>query len=328
MAVEEQHQQQKKIQCGYCQAELAVPPFSSVVTCDYCGTPNELLTGEIIQNHHMLSIYFSGSELTELIPEYLSKYVGVPTDFADKAIFTDFELRMMPFWVFKFHGHTDYKGIGKYCPAVHSTHWSRTINIRSRPERGSIDLDQTCLIFGYREQHKEIRDEKIPVGSKEAFDINAVKAEGGRIYDTEIGYEEAHRMAEDQVKDRHNQLIRREIYKIEGINQKIDLKEVSYLHVPFYRVKYQYGKWTGEALVDAARGKVLRAEYPISRRHRFWGFAFILLAIAVIGAAIYMALKTALDQWQMAGIVAAVIFAGVLLFGLKETFTKKKVAAE
>ncbi|MCF2143581.1 MAG: phage holin family protein [Candidatus Heimdallarchaeota archaeon] len=327
MAIEQQ-QPTKKINCGYCQAEVEIPPFASVVTCPYCGTPNELRTGKIIQNHHMLSVYFSGSELTELIPEYLSKYVGVPSDFADKVIFTDFELRMMPFWVFKFHGHTDYTGLGKYCPAVHSTHWSRSINIQTRPERGSIDLDQTCLVFGYREQHKEIRDEKIPVGSKEAFDINAVNAEGGRIYDTEIGYDEAYRNAEEQVKKRHNELIYREIYKIEGLNQKIDLKEVSYLHVPFYRITYKYGNWTGEALVDAARGKVLRAEYPISRSHRFWGFTFILLALGVIGGAIFAALQTALSEWGLAGIVAAVIFAGVLIFGIKETVTKKKVAAE
>ena len=262
-------QSSKKLTCGYCQAENDIPPFASVVTCVYCGTPNELQTGEIIQNHHMLSIYFSGSELTELVPEYLSKFVGTPSDFTDKAIFTEFELRMMPFWVFKFHGRTAYQGIGKYCPGVHSSHWSRSINIQSRPERGSIDLDQTSLVFGYREQHKEIRDEKIPVGSKEAFDISSVNAEGGRIYDTDIGYDEAYTIAENQIKTRHNSLIHREIYQIDGMKQDIEMKEVSYLHVPFYRVKYSYGNWTGEALVDAARGKVLRAEYPVSKAHRF-----------------------------------------------------------
>ncbi|HUT80639.1 MAG TPA: hypothetical protein VMZ29_05480 [Candidatus Bathyarchaeia archaeon] len=325
MAVEQQTQS-RKLQCGNCQAENNIPPFASVVTCEYCGTPNELQTGKTFQNHHMLQVYFSGSLLQELIPEYLSKYVGVPTDFADKAVFTEFELRMMPFWMFKFHGHTDYQGLGKYCPGGHSQMWSRSIDIQTRPERGSIDLDQTCLIFGYGEKHKEIRDEKIPVGAKEAFDMSAVRAEGGKIYDTEIGYQDAFRMAEDQVKARHSQLIYREIFKIDGMNQNINMKEVSYLHVPFYRVVYNYGNWKGEALVDAARGKVLRAEYPVSRSHRFWGLAFIIAAIGIIGGAIYLALQQPL--WQIAGIAAAVIFAGLLIFGIKETLTKKKVAAE
>ncbi|MGC9781614.1 MAG: hypothetical protein HZR80_20410 [Candidatus Heimdallarchaeota archaeon] len=319
-------QQSKKIQCGYCQAENNIPPFASVVTCEFCGTPNELLTGKTFQNHHMLSVYFSGSELTELIPQYLSKFVGVPSDFADKAIFKEFELRMMPFWVFNFHGYTEYHGIGKFCTPVHSGHWNRTINTGNRPERGSIDLDQTCLIFGYKEQYKEIRDEKIPVGSKDAFDINAVNREGGRIYDTEIGYEEAYSFAEAQVKNRHNQLIYREIHKVDGIRQDIQMKEVSYLHVPFYRVGYSYGNWDGEALVDAARGKVLRAEYPVSRAHRFWGLFAVLFAAAIIVGAIILIIS--LPTWQIAGYVAAAIFGGLLIFGLKETFTKKKVAAE
>ncbi len=319
-------QQQKKIQCGYCQAENNIPPFASVVTCEFCGTPNELLTGKTFQNHHMLSVYFSGSELTELIPQYLSKFVGVPSDFADKAIFKEFELRMMPFWVFNFHGRTEYQGIGKFCTPVHSGHWSRTINTGNRPERGTIDMDQTCLIFGYKEQYKEIRDEKIPVGSKDAFDINAVNNEGGRIYDTEIGYEEAYSIAEARVKNRHNQLIYREIHKVDGVRQDIKMKEVSYLHVPFYRVGYSYGNWDGEALVDAARGKVLRAEYPVSRAHRFWGLFAVLFAAAIIVGAIILIIS--LPDWQIAGYVAAAIFGGLLIFGLKETFTKKKVAAE
>ncbi|MBN1330024.1 MAG: hypothetical protein JXA54_11175 [Candidatus Heimdallarchaeota archaeon] len=325
MAIEQQTQS-RKIQCGYCQAENNIPPFASVVTCEFCGTPNELQTGKTFQNHHMLQVFFSGSILQELVPQYLSKYVGVPVDFADKAVFTEFELRMMPFWMFKFHGHTDYQGIGKYCPAGHSTTWSQSINIQSRPERGSIDLDETCLVFGYGEKYKEIRDEKIPVGAKEAFDMSAVRAEGGKIYDTEIGYQDAYKIAEDKIKAHHSQLIYREIYKIDSMNQNINLKEVSYLHVPFYRVAYNYGNWKGEALVDAARGKVLRAEYPISRGHRFWGLAFILLAIGIIGGAIYLALGQ--PQWQIAGIIAAVIFGGLLIFGIKETVTKKKVAAE
>ncbi len=315
----------KKIQCGYCQAENDVPPFTSVVTCEFCGTPNELERGEIIENHHMLSVYFSGSELTELIPEYLSKFVGVPEDFADKTVFKEFELRMMPFWVFKFHAHTDYKGMGKFVSPNQSSSWRKHININQRPEKGSIDLDQTCLIFGYREQHKEIRDEKIPVGSKEAFDIKAIQAEGGVIYDTQIGYNDAYAIAEAQVKNRHQQLIFREIVKIEGLNQTIDMKEISYLHVPFYRVTYGYGDWTGEALVDAARGKVLRAEYPVSRSHRLWGFFGIVFALAIMGLAVYLAFAS---SWTIAGYVGIAVFLGFLIFMLKETFTKKKVAAE
>ncbi|NHJ39886.1 MAG: hypothetical protein FK731_07615 [Asgard group archaeon] len=323
MAVE---QQSRKLTCGYCQGVNDIPPFARVVTCEFCGSPNELQSGKVIENHHMLSVYFSGSRLQELVPQYLSKYVGVPSDFSDKVVFTKFELQMMPFWLFKFHGRTDYRGIGKYCSPQHSNVWSRSINISTRPERGTIDLDQTCLVFGYKEQYKQIRDEKIPAGAKEAFNISAVNNEGGKIYDTEIGYQEAHRIAEDQVRAKHNQLIFREIVQMDGANQDIQLKEMSYLHVPFYRVEYNYGRWSGEALVDASRGKVLRAEYPISRAHRFWGLFFILIATGVIGAAIYFILQ--LPQWQIAGYVAAAIFVGVLIFGIKESVTKKKVAAE
>jgi hypothetical protein len=326
MAVNQEQNQQKKIQCGYCQAEIDVPAFASIVTCTYCGTPNELATGKTLQNHHMLNVFFSGSELTELIPQYLSKFVGVPGDFSDKVVFNEFELRMMPFWMFKFHGLTNYQGAGKYCTPSHSTHWSQSINISTRPERGKIDLEQTCLIFGYQEQHREIRDEKIPVGSKQAFDIKAVQKEGGNIYDTEIGYKDAFAIAEGTIRRRHDELIRREVVRVDGVNQNIDLKEVSYLHVPFYRVTYSYGNWEGEALVDAARGKVLRAEYPISRAHRFWGLGAILLSILTIGIAIFLILQ--LPDWQIAGYIASAIFLGTLIFGMKETFTKKKVAAE
>ncbi|HUU78209.1 MAG TPA: hypothetical protein VMX55_07655 [candidate division Zixibacteria bacterium] len=315
----------KKIQCGYCQAENNVPPFASVVTCEYCGTPNELQTGKIIENHHMLSVYFSGSELTELIPQYLSKFVGVPEDFADKAIFKEFELRMMPFWVFKFHGRTDYNGIGKIVNPRQSASWSRHIDFDQRPERGTIDIDQTCLVFGYREQYKEIRDEKIPVGAKQAFDINSVNSEGGRIYDTEISNNDAYAIAEQQVKNRHNQLIFREVVQVNNANQLIEPKEISYLHVPFYRVVYTYGNWEGEALVDAARGKVLRAEYPISKGHRFWGMIGIFFALGIMGGAIYLAFS---NFWNYAGYVGIVVFLGFLIFMLRETFTKKKVAAE
>ena len=171
MAVE---QQSRKLTCGYCQGENDIPPFARVVTCEFCGSPNELKSGKVIENHHMLSVYFSGSRLQELIPQYLSKYVGVPGDFSDKVVFTKFDLEMMPFWLFKFHGRTDYRGNGKYCSPQHSNVWSRSINISTRPERGTIDLDQTCLVFGYKEQHRQIRDEKIPAGAKEAFNITAV----------------------------------------------------------------------------------------------------------------------------------------------------------
>jgi hypothetical protein len=318
--------QSRKLTCGYCQAENNIPAFASVVTCEYCGVPNELQSGKIIENHHMLSVYFSGSRLQELVPQYLSKFVGVPGDFADKVVFTKFDLLMMPFWLFKFHGKTNYRGIGKYCNPQHSTHWSQHISINTRPEQGAIDIDQTCLIFGYKEQYRQIRDEKVPAGGKEAFDINAVNAEGGQIYDTEIGYTDAYRLAEEQVKAKHNNLIFREIVKIDGMNQDIELKEMSYLHVPFYKVKYNYGRWQGEALVDATRGKVLRAEYPISRAHRTWGLFFIFLALGVIGAAIYFIIG--LPTWQIAGYVAGAIFLGVLIFGIKEAVTKKKVAAE
>ncbi|MEA2071576.1 MAG: hypothetical protein U9O98_09845 [Asgard group archaeon] len=313
------------IQCGYCQAEIPVPRFASIVTCEYCGTPNELETGKTLKNHHMLSVYFSGSELTELIPQYLSKYVGVPNDFADKAIFREFELRMMPFWMFKFHGRTEYHGIGKYVSPSQPKGWSRHINIKKRPESGVVDLDQTCLVFGYEEKYKEIKDEKIPVAAKEAFNINAVKAEGGTIYDTEYDYNTAFGIAENEVRAKHNELMYREIVFVEGVNQDIELKEVSYLHVPFYRVNYQYGKWKGEALVDAARGKVLRAEYPISRRYRFWGGLSIFLAIALITGAIFVVL---LSEFTVAGWTAAAVFLGIFIFALKETLTKKKVAAE
>ncbi|MFW9924684.1 MAG: hypothetical protein ACFFDW_15490, partial [Candidatus Thorarchaeota archaeon] len=101
--------------------------------------------------------------------------------------------------------------------------------------------------------------------------------------------------------------------------------EVSYLHVPFYRVTYSYGTWTGEALVDASRGKVLRAEYPISKGHRFWGFIGMILALGIIGAGIVLAIQ---NLWFVAGYAGIAIFAGFLIFLLKQTFTKKKVAAE
>jgi hypothetical protein len=319
-------QQSKKLTCGYCQAENDIPPFARVVTCEYCGSPNELQSGKVIQDHHMLSVYFSGSRLQELVPQYLSKFVGVPGDFADKVVFTKFDLLMMPFWLFTFHGRTEYRGIGKYCSPQHSTHWSRTINIQTRPEQGVVDLDTTSLIFGYKEQYKQIRDEKVPAGGKEAFEINAVKAEGGQIYDTEIAYEDAYRMAYEQVRARHNNHIYREIVRLDDANQNIQLKEMSYLHVPFYKVKYNYGRWEGEALVDAARGKVLRAEYPISRAHRSWGLFFIILALGVIGAAIYFIIG--LEGWEIAGYTAAAIFLGVLIFGIRESVTKKRVAAE
>ncbi|MBD3189336.1 MAG: hypothetical protein GF308_01765 [Candidatus Heimdallarchaeota archaeon] len=315
----------KKIQCGYCQAEIPVPAFASVVTCEYCGTPNELATGEIIQEHHMLSVYFSGSELTELIPQYLSKYVGIPPDFAEKVIFKQFELRMMPFWVFKFHGHTDYVGIGKVVSPGQPSGWRRHIDINNRPEKGTIDLEQTCLVFGYQEQYPEIRDEKVPVAAKEAFSIKAVQAEGGRIYDTEIGHDHAYNLAETEVKNRHNKLIYREIFKVNQMDQKIEMKEVSYLHVPFYRVTYSYGDWEGEALVDASRGKVLRAEYPLSRGHRFWGLIAIFLGMGLVAASVFLAL---LVDWTVAGIVGGLIFLGVIIFGIKEAVTGKRVAAE
>ncbi|TFF85117.1 hypothetical protein EU523_00455 [Candidatus Heimdallarchaeota archaeon] len=317
--------QPRKINCGYCKAEITVPPFASVVTCEFCGTPNELATGEIIENHNMLEVYFSGSRLTELIPQYLSKYMGVPDDFADKVIFKEFELRMMPFWVFKFHGRTDYAGIGRYVSSSQPSHWSRHIDIDRRRERGTIELDETQLIFGYHERHKEIQDEKIPVGAKVAFDIKAVNTEGGRIFDTEIGYDDAFNYAESGVKSHHQELIYREIDKIENAKQDIELKEVSYLHVPFYRVTYSYGDWTGEALVDASRGKVLRAEYPLSRVYRFWGMIASILSGGLIATGIILAFAT---NWYIAGIIAAILFLGTLIFGLKELFTGRKVAAE
>ncbi|NHJ46546.1 MAG: hypothetical protein FK733_02045 [Asgard group archaeon] len=320
-------EQTKKLSCGYCQGENDIPPFARVVTCTYCGSPNELQTGKVIQDHHMLSVYFSGSRLQELVPQYLSKFVGVPGDFADKCVFTKFDLLMMPFWLFTFEGKTDYRGIGKYCQPQHSGVWSKTLHfVHTRPEQGSIDLDTTSLIFGYKEQYRQIRDEKVPAGGKEAFDINAVNAEGGQIHDTEISYEDAYRTAYEQVRAKHNNLIYREIVQLDDARQDIKLKEMSYLHVPFYKVKYNYGRWEGEALVDASRGKVLRAEYPISRAHRSWGLFFIILALGVIGAAIYFIIG--LPDWQIAGYSAAAIFLGVLIFGIKESVTKKKVAAE
>jgi len=276
--------------CTYCGAQLKSSSDEVVVTCLYCGTTLRIDEG-VIKLHYMLEVSCTQQEAYDILLQWVSKQVGAPYDVAAKSKVIRQELIYYPYWIIRHEADTRYTGLDPayeysdpdillskadekvYCGI--SCTWEK--------EDGQIKRSYTNAILGRKDIPEPLRDYRIPLRRKEFFDVEIAKKYGGVILNSILDRNQAEALARREVYDKQTSLIYEETKKIEKREDNIDPKEFLYVHVPFWLLKYKYGLRTYNALLDAASGRVIFAEYPRSPVSRtintILGLIFLGLAV-------------------------------------------------
>ncbi len=100
--------------CPDCGGELAIEEHTSALQCKYCDNYiilNDRVEGEY-QPSKMIPFRFSKEMVKQLLKNNFKKCVFAPTDFLSEARLNSMEGEYVPFWMYDYNTHCEYRGEG------------------------------------------------------------------------------------------------------------------------------------------------------------------------------------------------------------------------
>lgn len=279
--------------CAFCDANFDAGPGDLLLVCPYCGTA-QTTTGEKFKDHYMIRVHFDQGEAQTTLLDWVSKQLGVPQDLPSTARFLKAEQIWYPFWISRVDADSTYQGLGK--DATFHDEWPqyrgayKRIQYFWKPESGRFTRRHEINIAGVKDIDDDIRSHPIPTRAKEFFSHAHAEEFDGKVLHSNIGEDEAKKLARQLAFDRQTNLILQEVDKIESRTDNIDVGETFLIHVPIWELEYRYGNRTYKASVSAPTGYVIESKYPRSMAFRAGGIGFgllmLLIGVALIGLAL------------------------------------------
>ncbi|RLE62482.1 MAG: hypothetical protein DRJ38_09555 [Thermoprotei archaeon] len=267
----------EEIICPYCSAPIRVTAYENVITCPYCGT-TFVKGGEVVKDHRMGMINYSPKEIFEIFKEWALRKPETPDDISVKASMTNYELTLYPYWVFRLDVKADY--------SAYKRKSSRVVNIEHETLTIAIPAAKEMLAT-------VLSDYEFSVRGKIYYNSQVVQSLGAKVLNANISLEEAKerafRKALDFIREK---LERTGLTKIKfNPSTKVDIEDVTYVHIPIYKVFYRYGGRQYYFLADASDSKIIYAEIPTGKVFRVISIGAALASLVFAGIIFFIGLS-------------------------------------
>ncbi len=275
---------ERQVICPYCSAPISVTPYENVITCPYCGT-TFVRGGGIVKDHRMGMVNYSPKEIFEIFKEWALRKPETPDDISIKASIIGYSLTLYPYWVFRMDIEASYSAhkSGRYGflrepPQVSRTeHESLTISVpATREMKGTVLSDYE---FGMR--------------GKIYYNSQVVRKWNAKILNADIDVKKAEEKARRKALD----FIRRKLERTGLINikfnpsTKVKVADLTYVHIPVYKIVYRYGGRQYSFLADASDSRIIYAEIPTGKVFRIISAGAALASLIFAGLVFLISFK-------------------------------------
>jgi hypothetical protein len=239
----------KRIACSHCGAPLEPEPGEVLITCRYCGFTNAVDTAApFVLEHSMYVNRYDKLGVEEILRAWMRSGFVMPQDLARKAKIQEMELIFVPLWIVTVEATTTYQGIFERIGPG-------TVRM------GKLARNYDWIVEAQRDTGFPAREYKLPMEGMIPFTLAKIPS-GAKVLNSEVDSEEAVARAKQQIEEHHKFLISKDVDRIVEIQTDLEVVRVSYLHVPIWRVTYEYRGKRYSATVDGATGAILRSDIP------------------------------------------------------------------
>jgi len=232
----------KSFTCPRCGGNLDLKHDRLIMVCPYCSTALSRKPDTIFAFDH--SIYpnrLTLEEGTSLVRTWMCSGAFKPHGLRFASI-SSLRLRYIPFWIVPISAMT-------------------TFTADSKGSRSVIEHEHERLVVALRRTELPELEFKLPLASKQPYDVNDVDEEGEVLFG-EIDEEKARRIAEVQVKNLQKRLAEGESAAPREIEHELAVGDIEFTHVPVWTVVYSIWGKEYTVYVDGADKKVLFGECP------------------------------------------------------------------
>jgi hypothetical protein len=224
-------------------------PGEIIATCSYCGFTTVIETGKAFTfEHSLVPNKFDSHTIDVPIRDWMGGGFLKPKDLVRRSKISEKNLFYLPFWVVSVEAKSVYKGIfERIAPAVMN--------------EGTLTKEYDWLILAREASVFPTREYRVPLAGKIPFDFRRIEGYA-KLLNSEIGREAALELAKTQIDVHHRYLLRVELDRIVEMQTDLNLKQMVYLHAPFWFVKYVYKDSAFQIIIDGAMGVALKGDLP------------------------------------------------------------------
>ena len=241
----------EKLQCPDCGGPLKAAPGEAIITCEYCGSAVNVAVGsKYFLNHSCVPNRLSVADVEAAARSWMSGGFLKPGDLARKARIVSMELSMVPLFVMNISAETTYKGFfTRGSPAIQRS--------------GNLSKDYFWKVVGRRASAFPAREYQVPLSAKVTFTMDLVP-KGAKFLNAELDDAEAVVKAKQEIGDNQRFLLSQELDFIESAETDAKVRDVEFLHVPVWNVRYEYRKRIYDLMLDGQTGADIRGDIPES----------------------------------------------------------------
>jgi hypothetical protein len=239
----------EKINCPECGGSLRLSGGEAIVTCEYCGSAVNMAVGsKYFLKHSIIPNRLAPAEAERHARSWMSGGFLKPADLAVKAKMVSMELSFVPLFVINATAETSYSGL--FTRAGPAT-----------PRKGVLRKEYCWKVLGRRASDFPAREYDVPLAAKAQFSLSLLEP-SSRFLNAEIGDGEAVERARQEIESNQLFLISQDVDHLEGAETKFDARDMEFLHVPVWNVRYEYRKRIYELVLDGHTGQVVKGEIP------------------------------------------------------------------
>jgi hypothetical protein len=242
----------KEISCSHCGAPTEFKSGEIITTCKYCGFTTVIQTGQAFNFEHSLILNnYDTAQMDNCIRSWMSSGFMKPGDLAKKSKIEENVLVYLPFWLISAVATTKYKGIfERISPPV--------------TKNGQIEKEHNWLVLARKATTFPTREYNIPIAGKIPYDFR--KIEGfAKVLNSEISKDETLELAKQQIENHHRFLLQKDLDRVIELSTTLELKQMLYLHVPAWFIKYEYKGKRYQLIIEGSSGSVLKGDIPSTR---------------------------------------------------------------
>jgi hypothetical protein len=328
MATDEESSGLVQYRCEMCNAPYPLGADDVISTCPYCGY-TFTVGGSEMKEHLLLSNKLTQDDVKTVVADWIrfaaSKSVG--TRFTREIEIGTPSLQWIPTFRVNaqcdtYHFGANQKGSGN------NKRWEKVEARESKQTTEWVLARRHAATFGIQEIIESLDD-----SGAQAFDIKHTAQ--ASVLNSEIGEDDAPVRARHQRSEQDRADLNEKVTKLLDYRLDMTADASTYVHAPYWLVRYEHRGGTFRVAVSGATGKVVLGELPVTKRYRVknWLLSFFML----IGSALlfqgtpyitYAIFAGGSSDGDAALIPIAMVAIGGILFLAAYMFVGKALAYE